>query len=171
MEKLLSIGKIINFHGINGEVRVGYTAGKEKQLQELKNLIAVKNNDEFPLTVENIRFHKNTALIKFKEINSVSEAANLKGAYLKVLKSKLESYLEEDEFYIDDLIGMQAFSAEGKLLGAVKNVIDIKDENILVIDMQGCQHLVPFVAEIVPEVNIKENKLVINNIPGLLENG
>ncbi len=67
MEKLLSIGKILNFHGISGEVKVGYTEGTEQMLEEIDVFTAEKDSKTVSLTPQKIRFHKNTAIIKFKE--------------------------------------------------------------------------------------------------------
>lgn len=170
MEELLSIGKIINFHGIHGEAKVGYSANKEHQLIAFKNVFAVKDNQTIPLTVEKIRFHKTIAIMKFKEISSVNEVAELKGAYIKVPKEKLKSYLEEDEYYIDDLIGMEAFDTNNNRLGNIVNIAGTNSDDLLVVkDQEGKEHLVPFVKELVPEVLIDEKKVIINKIPGLLD--
>ncbi|MDD3012474.1 MAG: ribosome maturation factor RimM [Candidatus Gastranaerophilales bacterium] len=170
MEELLSIGKILNFHGIHGEARVGYTANKEHQLIAIKKVYAVKDSKTVPLTIEKIRFHKTIAIIKFKEISTVNEVVDLKDAYIKVPKEQIENYLDENEYYIDDLIGLDAFDTENKFLGKIENVLGTNDEDILAIkDQNGEQHMVPFVKELVPEVRIKEKKVIINKIPGLFE--
>jgi len=170
LEELVSIGKILNFHGIHGEARVGYTANKEHQLIAIKNVYAVKDSKTVPLTVEKVRFHKTVAIIKFKEISSVNEVVELKGAYIKVPKEKITAYLEENEYYIDDLIGMDAFDVQNNYLGKIFNIISTNEEDLLVIkDQSNQEHLVPFVKELVPDVRIKEKKVIINKIPGLFE--
>ena len=170
MEELLSIGKILNFHGIHGEARVGYSANKEHQLIALKNVIAVKDSQSIPLTVEKIRFHKTIAIVKFKEISSVNEVVDLKGAYIKVPKEKLKAYLEEDEYYINDLIGLEVFDAKNNYLGTITNISGTHNDDLLVVkDPEGQEHLVPFVKELVPEVLINEKKIIINKIPGLFD--
>ena len=170
MEELLSIGKILNFHGIYGEAKVGYTANKEHQLIAIKNVYAVKDSKTIPLTIEKIRFHKTIAIIKFKEISSVNEVVDLKGAYIKVPKEKIEAYLDENEYYVDDLIGLEAFDTQNNFLGKITNIVSTNDKDLLVIkDESGKEHLVPFVKELVPEVQIKEKKVIINKIPGLFE--
>lgn len=170
MEDLISIGKILNFHGIQGEARIGYTANKEHQLIAIKNVYAVKDSKIVPLTIEKIRFHKTIAIVKFKEISSVNEIAELKGARIKVPKEKIAAYLEKDEYYIDDLIGLDAFDTNNNYLGKIVNIISTYEEDLLEIkDQNNLKHLVPFVKELVPEVFIKEKKVIINKIPGLFE--
>jgi len=171
LDKLLSIGKITNFHGIQGEVKVGYTEGAEDVLTEIDEMYAETDKGELiPLTPEKIRFHKNFALIKFKEINSIDEVIAIKGAYLKAPKSKIKDFLKEDEFYIDDLVGLSAYDADnGSLLGIVSGVSKAKGQDILFIkDAENKEHIIPFVKDIVPTVNIKEKKLTIKKIEGLI---
>lgn len=170
MEEFLSIGKILNFHGIQGEAKVGYSANKEHQLIAFKNVIAVKDSQNIPLTIEKIRFHKTIAIVKFKEISSVNEISELKGAYIKVPKEKLKAYLEKDEYYTDDLIGMKAFDTNNNYIGNIVNIAGTNNDDLLVVkDQEGKEYLVPFVKELVPEVLIEEKKVIINKIPGLLD--
>lgn len=170
MNKLLSIGKILNFHGIKGEVKVGFSEGAEKFLTEIDEIYAQRSGSELiPLTPETIRFHKNFALIKFKEINSIDEVMEFKDAFLKAPKSKIKGFLKEDEFYIDELIGLEAYDQEGNMLGKVSGVSTAKGQDVLFVkDTENKEHMIPFVKEIVPDVNLKEKKLVIKKIEGLI---
>lgn len=169
MEKLLSVGKILNFHGIHGEVKVGYTADKKDQLSKIKEFLVIKGIETKTLNVELVRFHKNIAIIKFKEINTVNEANEYKGAYLKVPKELLEKFLEEDEFYIDDLVNTNCYDQDGNLIGQISYIANLGAEDVLAFkDKEGKEYLVPFVKDLVPEVNIKENKIVIKKLDGLL---
>lgn len=170
MDKLISIGKILNFHGINGEVKVGYTAGKENQLESLKNVLISSGNKSLTLTVENIRFHKKFALIKFKELNTVNEVLDYKGWLIKIPKEDVLSTFEEDEYLIDDLVNCQIYDAiTGELVGKVVEIANLKGQDFLIIiDLDEREHFVPFVKDIVPLVDIKNKKITINNIPGLI---
>lgn len=170
MSELISIGKVLNFHGIKGEVKVGYTRGNEERIETLKVVyISIDGNDE-KFTVDSVRFHKQHALIKFKEINSINEVEKIKGLDIKISKDIATSTLKEDEFFISDLIGMRVLNSDEESIGDVVNVgsngvaelLEIKDGN-------GKLHLVPFVKELVPYVSIKDRTIIINNIEGLIE--
>ncbi|MFH0701963.1 MAG: ribosome maturation factor RimM [bacterium] len=170
MEKLLSVGKILNFHGMSGEVKVGYTVGKENQLTQITEFHVLKDSEIIFLNLESIRFHKKFAFIKFKEISSVNEAAKLKGACLKIPKNKINNDLEEDEFYIDDLVGLNTFDSDGKYLGKISAIINTGIEDLLAVkNSENQEYLVPFVRDLVPEVSLEENKIIIKDIPGLFE--
>lgn len=155
---------------MNGEVKVGFTAGKENQLTELKEIYVEKDGKKTALTVNTIRFHKGNALIKFNEINSIDDAIELKGTFLKAEKNKLKTMLDEDEFYVEDLVGVQAFNLKGELIGEIKQVINQGGGSILSIkDAEKNEFLVPFVKELVPEIDMEQRKVIINDIPGLIE--
>lgn len=170
---LISIAKILNFHGINGEVKVGYTKGKEEQLKAFKVMYISNKNVLMTLTVQSLRFHKGNALIKFKEFNSINDMEAYKGAFLRVPKSDVVSNLEEDEYLIEDLIGMSVYDQNDELIGVVKDVIDNLASHILEVkpctELKTKNFLIPFVKDLVPEVDIKNKKILINNIEGLLE--
>lgn len=169
-QQLLSIGKILNFHGIKGEVKVGFTEGNEKILSELTQIYAEKNFKLTGLSVESVRFHKNFALIKFREINSVNDAVEYKGALLKAPKELLEQYLGQDEFYITDLVGLNAYDESGNLLGEVSGVVNLKGQDTLFIkDKNNKEHMIPFNREIVPVVDLDEGNITVRAIEGLIE--
>lgn len=169
-QELLSIGKILNFHGIKGEVKVGFTEGNEQIFSDIKHVYAEKDSEIIKLDIEKLRFHKKYAIIKFKQINSVDAAIDYKGCLLKHVKENLTKFLEEDEFYISDLIGLKAYDNDGNYLGEVSSVVNVKGQDILFVKTaENKEYMIPFKKEIVPEVNLKEKKIVINVIEGLFE--
>jgi 16S rRNA processing protein RimM len=169
-QKLLSIGKVLNFVGLSGEVKVGYSADKKELITNLKRITVVQNSKEIDLTIKAVRFYKQHAYIKFNEINTLEEAIGLKNAYLKIPKTEIKQYLDKDEFLIDDLMNKEVFDDKNNLLGVVTNIVNIKEEDILAVTTkEGKEILIPFVKELVPEINLKENKIIVNNIPGLLD--
>ena len=168
--KYISIGKIINFHGIAGEVKVGYTKGKEHQLLGEKTFFVKVENDYKKLELSKIRFHKNNALIKFVEINSINDALEYKGAVLYTPVESLRKSLEEDEFLVDDLIGMQAFDTNGNLVGKVVAINKQGSSDLLSIENdEKKEFYVPFVKELVPAVDLENRTISINAIEGLLD--
>ena len=123
-----------------------------------------------PLTVTSARFHKDIVILKFKEINSVNEAVELKNLYVKVDKSIISAYLEKDEFYIDDLVDLDVYDESENLIGEVDHVVNMNHEDLVVVkDLVGKEHLVPFVKELVPEIDLKNGRITVRKIPGLIE--
>ncbi len=170
MENLISIGKILGFHGIKGEVKLGYTKGRESTLTATKSVFVKGKDGLTELHIESIRFHKTFALIKYKEFNSINDVEQFKGLHVYTNKKQIEKSLEDDEYLVSDLAGLKAFDKNGNYLGVIcavgenkaTNVISLEDDNKKV-------HLIPFVKDLVPVIDLKNNEITINNIEGLIE--
>ena len=168
-ENIISIAKILNFHGIKGEAKIGFTKGREKQILMLKKVFVKKNDNFTELNISSVRFHKHFAIVKFKEFSTVNEVEEFKGCDIYLDKDEVEKNLDNDEYLISDIIGMEAYDTDDCNLGTVVSIGENLANNILYIkDNNGKEHLVPFVKEIVPVVDIKNRRVVINNIEGLI---
>ncbi len=170
-EKYISVGKILNFHGIKGEAKVGFTQSQADFILGLKKVFIKKNPDEYlPFKVERVRIHKNTAIFKFEGINSIDELLEYKGALVFVEESFLRENLDENEYLIDELVGMSLFDENGKKLGFVVGVSNNGASDLLSVKTNSKRIcLVPFVEAIIKEVSLEKKSIFINNLEGLLE--
>ena len=168
-EEFVSIAKIINFHGVKGEVKLGFTKGNESRTAGLARVFAEKDGEYKELNTESVRFHKNFAIVKFKEFNSINDAVFYKGCILYLPKQEIEESLEEDEYLINDLIGMDVYDEDGACIGSVTGIGENSANDILEVE-DGCgkKHLIPFVKALVPVVDLKNRTIAINNIEGLI---
>ena len=89
-DNLISIAKILNFHGIKGEVKLGYTKGAENRIAQLQKFALEKDGALKELNAVSIRFHKGAAIVKFKEFNSINDTAEYKGCILYAPREKIE---------------------------------------------------------------------------------
>lgn len=170
MIKYISVGKILNFHGIKGEAKVGFTKNQEDFFCSLKSVFIKSNNEYKQLKISNIRLNKSFAIVKFEGIDSINELMKFKGAFLYVEESTIREALEEDEFLIDELVSLRVFDKEGKKLGFVVGVSNNGATDLLSVKTNSKKIvLIPFVKAIVTDVSIKDKKIIINNIEGLVE--
>lgn len=170
MSKLVSVGKILNFHGIQGEARVGFSKNQEEFFLGLKKVFIKKDNEYLPLEILSNRLNKNFALVKFKGINSINELLVYKGCLLFVEEEVIREALDEDEFLIDELVGLSVFDTDGKELGFIVGVSNNGASDLLSVKTKtGKISLVPFVKAIVPEVDMKNKRVIVNKIEGLLD--
>jgi len=168
MSKLISIGKILNFHGIKGEVKMGYSSGKEDLVSSLRKVYIYINNQKISYDVSSVRFHKNFAIVKFKQINSINEVMDIKGLLVHTTEENLKKQLQKDEYLISDLIGMDVFDFDNNKLGVIESLGDNKASDLIkVVKNNGLSFVVPFVKELVKKVDIENNKVIINLIEGL----
>lgn len=166
----VSVGKILNFHGIKGDAKVGFSKNQQEFFASLNTVCIKKDNDFYPLDIENIRFHKNFAIVKFEGIDSIDELLQYKGLYLYVEETVIRESLEDDEFLIDELVNMQVFDANDKKLGFVVGVSNNGANDLLSVKTNSKKIvLIPFVKAIVTDVSIADRKVIINNIEGLIE--
>ena len=113
----ISVGKILNFHGVKGEAKLGYTKNREQFLSQLEGVYI---QDKY-FEIENLRFTPKCAIIKFKGINTLNEIIEYKGELVFVEETTARENLEEDEFLIDELVGLDVYDG-GTKVGAIVGV-------------------------------------------------
>ena len=168
-KKYISVGKILNFHGVRGEAKVGYSKNQQDFLSALDMVYVLFNDEYISLNITSIKFNNKFAIIKFDDINTVNDIVVYKGCLLFVEEQTIRENLDEDEFLIDELVGMNVL-ANDKKVGVVVGVSNNGQSDFLSVKTESKKvSLVPFVKAIVLNVNIKEKIVEIDNIPGLLE--
>ncbi len=171
MSGYVSVGKILNFHGIKGEAKVGCSKTQQDFFLSL-DTVYLKNNDTYtPLNIEYAKPNKNHMIVKFEGVNSINELLEYKGSLLFVDEDVIRETLDEDEFLIDELVGLEVFDAKnGEKLGFVIGVSNNGASDLISVKTNSKKIcLIPFVKAIVPEVDIKNKRITLNNMEGLLE--
>ncbi len=165
MEKV-RIGQITAPVGIKGEVRVFPYTDRESRFSDIENVFVGEGNDIY--TIQKVRFDKGMVVIKFKEVNDRNTSETLRSRNLYVEKDKYP--LDEDSYFLDDLIGCSVFSEDSVLLGSLKEVIQNTSQDVYVIaKADGKTFMVPAVKEFIKLVDIEEKKIVIHVIGGLID--
>ena len=171
----LVVGLITSCHGINGQVKVKSLSDFEERFLK-PGIRWLQKENELPSKMALISGFKQPGkeifIIKFKGINTRNNAEQLKKYKILVKTNKLPK-LKKEEFHLLELINLQVKTLENKKLKIIGKVINLENEknNLLVIELLKNQKkvFVPFVEEIVPLVDKKNNFLIINPPRGLLE--
>ena len=121
MESLLEVGQIVNSYGIKGFVKVKPLVDNNNQFQNFKTLYIQNGKNIQEFYVEEVKFSKDLVLLKLKGIETIEQAETLRNAYLEAKRSDIQ--LEEGAHFIVDLIGLEVYTQEGKLLGTLKEVL------------------------------------------------
>lgn len=164
----ISIGKILNFHGVKGEAKFGYSKNREEFLSKLNVAYIQINNEYKEFEIENLKFTPKCAIIKFKGINSLNDIIEYKGCLVFAEETTIRENLDDDEFLIDELVGLNVYDGDERV-GSVVGVSNNGASDLLSVKTNSkniC--LVPFVKAIVLSVDIKTKRIQINNIEGLL---
>ncbi len=166
--KFVSVGKILNFHGVQGEAKLGYSKEREDFLSQIKEVYVQIDNEYKKLDISRIRFTPKCGIIKFKGIDTLNDILEYKNKLIFVTEETARNFLEEDEFLIDELVGLDVYDGEKKV-GAVVGVSNNGASDLLSVKTLDKKiSLVPFVKAIVLSVDIKNRKIQINNLEGLL---
>lgn len=163
----LEVGKIINTHGLRGEVKIVTWTDSPEVFEELKFCIAKMRGVETRLDIKNIKYQKNNIIVAFSQLTSIEEAEKLKNATLLVPREELGE-LPEGVYYIADLIGCEVFDGSGKI-GDLVDVFGTGSNDVYDIKREGKKNLlVPIIDGVLQSVDI-ENKKIIIEIPKGLE--
>lgn len=156
--EFIRIGKIVNTHGIKGELRIlSDFRHKDKVFKVGMKFYVGKEKEEF--TVNSYRFHKIFDMVTFNGFNNINEVLYLKGRPVYINKEDL--VLDDGEVYIEDLIGYDVIIGE-KVLGKVTGVMyNSKANDILKVG----DILIPYVKDLI--IKIEDNKIYYKEIGGL----
>ena len=169
MTKYVSVGKILNFHGVKGEAKVGYSKNQRDFVETLENVFILKDNQYLPFTVKSVKFNNKFAILKFVGIDTVNDIVEFKNSLIFVEEDEIREKLDEDEFLIDELVGMDVLCSDKKV-GVVIGVSNNGASDLLSVKSNsGKVSLVPFVKAIVLDVDIKSKTVIVDNIQGLIE--
>lgn len=156
--KLIEIGRVAGAFGVRGEVRVTTYSDDPLALKKYGPLL--KKDGAAALTLTTARLHKGGLVIRAKEVETKEQADALRGLTLWVARDALPAP-DEDEFYLADLIGLQARDGSGAVLGTVKAVQDFGAGDILEIaPPSGATWYLPFTREAVPDLHVADGWLL-----------
>ncbi len=165
----LVVGRIGHAHGVRGEVSVDVRTDDPDRRYAAGSVLATDPPGLGPLTVESSRPHHGRLLVRFAEVPDRNAAETLRGALL-VVDAATAGETGDDEWWDHDLVGLAAVRPDGAPLGTVEDVIHVPGSPLLAVKTpEGREVLVPFVAEMVPEVDVPGGRLVVDPPPGLLE--
>ena len=164
----LEIGQIVNTFGIKGMVKVKPFTDDIRRFDELKTVYIEKNSNQTEYEIEEVKYHKDMVLIKFKGIDKVEQAEMLRNSYLTVSRDSVEK-LEEGRYYIVDLLGLEVYTDEQVLLGTLEDIFNTGSNDIYVVkDKQGKQILLPAIQDVIKQIDIENKKIIVHLLPGLI---
>ncbi|MBQ8307156.1 MAG: 16S rRNA processing protein RimM [Blautia sp.] len=167
MEDFLKVGVITTTHGVRGEVKVYPTTDDPERFLELDYVLLRDKNGEKRLEIENVRFFKNLVILKFEDIDNINDVMAYKGRELWIPREEGQP-LEEDEYYIADLLGMEVYLEDGTRYGTLKDVLETGANDVYVVTRtDGVEILLPAIHECIREVDPAAGRMTIHLMKGL----
>ena len=155
---LIYLGKIVNTHGLKGEIRIISNFKYKKDVFQINNAIYINNNKYI---INSYRYHKIYDMITLQNVNNIEAAEVLKGLDIYI---KREDYIF-DGFLNEDIIGLNVYD-DDKYKGKVIEILETSKNELFVID--GIKkHMVPNIPEFIKKVDLENKKIYIEYIRGL----
>lgn len=169
MEDLLQVGVITTTHGIRGEVKVFPTTDDVHRFDELDSVLLDTGSGKLELEIAGVKYFKQYAILKFKGIDNINDIEKYKGKSLYVTREHAVP-LEEDEYYIADLIGMEVFQENGEKFGVLKDVMETGANDVYIVETEeGREVLLPAIHECILDVDLETNRMEVHIMDGLLD--
>jgi 16S rRNA processing protein RimM len=166
----LVVGQIVRPHGVHGELVVDIRTDEPEQRYAVGTVLATDPAAAGPLTIESVRPHQGRLLVTFDGIADRTMAEGLRGVLLCVDSETLPPPTDPDEFHDHQLVGLKAYGRDGEQLGEVVRVEHAPASELLVVRLRdGRTGLVPFVAAMVPEVDVAGGRIVLTPPDGLFD--
>lgn len=167
MEQLLQVGVISSTHGVRGEVKVFPTTDDPQRFKSLKNVILDTGKEQIPLEIQDVKFFKQFVILKFKGIDNINDIERYKRRSLFVTREDAVE-LEEDEYYIADLIGMDVITDEGEE-GKLVDVIETGANEVYVVEFDKYgEVLIPAIHDCILDVDIEAMSMKVHLLEGLV---
>lgn len=166
-----NVGTIVNTHGIMGEVRVNSHTDFPEKRYVVGNKIALfmpKSTEPIYLTIKSHRKHKNFELLTFENHPNLQDVEKYRDGVIKVSQDELDP-LEDGTFYYHEILGCAVVALDGTDIGTVTEILDTGANDVwTVTPKEGKPHYIPYIDDVVKEIDIENKKIHIDLIEGLL---
>ena len=164
--RFLAVGRVIKPHGVQGEVRVELMTDLPERFKWLKTVYVGERNPR-PVVVESVRFHQEFVLLKLAGYPTRTEAEALRNELLQVPEEEAIP-LEEGEYLLHQLLGLEVQTEDGQSLGRLTDVLETGANNVFVGSGADGEHLIPDIPDVVQAVDVAGGRIIIRPLPGLL---
>ena len=165
---LLQVGVITSTHGVRGEVKVFPTTDDPRRFKGLKKVTLDTGKERKELHIQGVKFFKQFVILKFEGIDNINDVEKYKRCPLLVTREDAVP-LEEDEYFIADMIGMEVATEDGESFGTLKDVIGTGANDVYVVEsLRYGDVLIPAIKECILSVDIEEKKMKVHLMEGLI---
>ena len=164
--RFLVIGRITKPHGVRGEVRVEVHTDLPERFNWIER-VYVGENDPQPIRLEQVRFHGQWVLLKLEGYDDRLAAESLRAQWLQIPEEEALS-LEEGEYFLYQVIGLNVISDQGEQLGQVSELMETGANNVFVVHGPLGEILLPDTSEVIQEIDFDKGQMVVHLLSGLL---
>ena len=171
MKNYLEVGHIVNTDGLKGFLKVVPYTDNIERFEELKSVIVVYNKEQIEFEIEEVKYFKGMVIIKFKGIDHINDAEKYKNCLLKIKRQDAKK-LDKNTYFIADLIGLSVYDEQNKKIGTLVEIFPTGSNDVYVVkDEKGKQILLPAIKSVIKEINLENEKIVVDVNGGVTSDG
>lgn len=164
---LLEVGKIVNTHGLRGEVKVVPWTDYPEVFEDIEYVYIQRRGEYERLDVKGIKYQKGNIIVKFPQIKDINEAEKYKNQVLYAERGVLGE-LPEGVYYIADLIGLDVVKEDGETVGVIGDVLNTGSNDIYEVKREGQKDLLlPVIDDVVLNIDIDGGRVTVRIMEGL----
>ena len=166
----IEVGQIVNTHGVRGEVKVYPTTDDVMRFKKLdKVILDLGRGETRELKIRQVKFFKNMVILKFDGVDTMNEVEGWRQKDLLITRDQAIP-LEEDEFFITDLIGLNVVTDEGETLGTLTDVMETGANDVYCVKTpEGKELLLPAIRDCILDVDLGKEEMLVHVLRGLLD--
>lgn len=165
--ELIRIGAVVKPHGIKGAIKVYPTTDEPKRFEALETILIGTESKYESFTIEGIQYFKQLVILTLHEVRTMDQALDLQKKDIFITREEALP-LEEDEYFIYDLIGLKVYTDEGEFLGLLKDILQTGSNDVYVVEKKGQKDLlIPVIKQCIQEINMSEKKITVTLMEGL----
>ncbi len=171
MIQYLEVGKIVNTHGVRGEVKAIPLTDDPRRFDKLKQIYIsdVISENMKKYDIESVKYHKSFVILKMKEVSDIDSAQKLKEQFI-IIDRKDAVKLPKDTFFMCDLIDLEVFDEKGDKIGTVKEILKTGSNDVYVIEDENKNEiLIPALKSVVMEISLENKKITVSLPQGLID--
>lgn len=161
------LGEVIKTHGLNGEVSVFLDVDLPESYKNLESVFLKQEGILVPFFIETLQINGDRALVKFEDVESLNEAKEFVKSELYLPLASLPK-LPDGGYYFHELVGCVVHDSQ-KEVGVVKNVLEFGNQQLLEIENENKEHLIPLTDGIIKETDIPNKRIIVSLPEGLLD--
>jgi len=160
----IEVGKIVNTHGVRGDIKINPYVDDVSAFREFGFLYI----NDMKMKIKNVKFVKNNPILSVEGIDSMEKADTFRNVSVYVDEEMLPE-LSDNEFYVKDILGLSVETEDGEALGTVTDVFKTGSNDVYeVLKEDGKKFLIPAISQVIKEININEKKITVELLEGLI---
>ena len=169
MQEYLEVGQIVNTVGLKGVIKITPFTDDIKRFDRLKTIYIVKKEEILKYTIQEVRYNKNLVFLKLDGIDTIEEAEQYKGCFIKIKREDAVK-LPKNRYFIADLIGLEVVNENQEYIGQLEDIFPTGSNDVYVVRQKnGKQLLLPAIQSVIKKIDLDLKKIEVNIVEGLMK--